>query len=52
VPRPSKYPEEFPKGAVQLALASPQRTVVEIANELDLNWETTSRQWVKADRAA
>jgi transposase len=49
VPRPSKYPEEFRKDAVELVLASPQRTVVEIARELGVNRETL-RLWVKAAR--
>jgi transposase len=51
VPRPSKYPEEFRRDAVELVLASPQRTVAEIAKELGLNRETL-RQWVKAEREA
>jgi transposase len=50
-PRPSKYPEEFRRDAVELVLASPQRTVAEIAKELGLNRETL-RQWVKAERDA
>lgn len=49
--RPSKYPEEFRRDAVELVLASPQQTVAEIAKELGLNRETL-RQWVKAERAA
>lgn len=40
MPRPSKYPEEFRRDAVELVLASPQRTVSEIAKELGLNRET------------
>ena len=51
MPRPSKYPEEFRRDAVELVLASPQRTVAEIAKELGLNRETL-RQWVKAERDA
>src|SRR5262245_30175566 len=50
MPRPSKYPEEFRKDAVALVLASPQRTVVEIARELGVNRETL-RLWVKAAQA-
>jgi transposase len=51
MPRPSKYPEEFRRDAVELVLASSQRTVAEIAKELGLNRETL-RQWVKAEREA
>jgi transposase len=51
VPRPSKYPEEFRRDAVELVLASPQRTVAEIARELGVTRETL-RLWVKAERAA
>jgi transposase len=49
VPHPSRYPEEFRRDAVELVLASPQRTVSEIARELGVNRETL-RQWVKAER--
>lgn len=51
MPRPSMYPEEFRRDAVELVLASPQRPVAEIAKELGLNRETL-RLWVKADREA
>jgi transposase len=51
VPRPSKYPEEFRRDAVELVLSSPKRTVAEIARELGVNQETL-RLWVKSARAA
>lgn len=49
MPRPSKYPDEFRRDAVELVLSSPQRTVAEIARELGVNQETL-RLWVKAER--
>ena len=51
MPRPSKYPEEFRRDAVELVLASPQRTVAEIAKELGINREAL-RLWVKVEREA
>ncbi len=50
MPRPSKYPEEFRKDAVELVLSSPKRTLREIARELGVNHETL-RNWVNAERA-
>jgi transposase len=50
VPRPSKYPEEFRRDAVELVLAS-QRTLREVGRELGINHETL-RNWVNAARRA
>jgi transposase len=45
VPRPSKYPEEFRRDAVELVRSSPGRTIREIGRELGVNHETL-RNWV------
>jgi transposase len=51
VPRPSKYPEQFRKDAVDLVRSS-DRPLRQIARELGVNHETL-RGWVNAaDRAA
>jgi transposase len=47
VPRPSKYPEEFRRDAVELVLSSPNRPLREVARELGVNHETL-RNWVNA----
>jgi transposase len=47
VPRPSKYPEEFRRNAVELVRSSPARPLREIARELGVNHETL-RGWVVA----
>jgi transposase len=49
VSRPSKYPEEFRRDAVELVLSSPQRTLREVGRELGVNHETL-RNWVNAER--
>jgi transposase len=49
VPRPSKYPEEFRRDAVELVLSSPQRPLRDVARELGVNHETL-RNWVTAER--
>lgn len=49
MPRPSKYPEEFRRDAVELVLSSAQRTLREIGRELGVNHETL-RNWVNAER--
>jgi transposase len=49
VPRPSKYHEEFRRDAVELVLASPQRTLRDVARELGVNHETL-RTRVNAER--
>jgi transposase len=51
VPRPSKYPEEFRRDAVELVLSSPQRTLREVGRELGVNHETL-RNWVNAVKRA
>jgi transposase len=51
VPRPSKYPEEFRRDAVELVRSSPHRTIREIGRELGVNHETL-RNWVNAARQA
>ncbi|WP_433605700.1 transposase [Dactylosporangium sp. CA-139114] len=40
MPRPSKYPEEFRRDAVELVRSSPGRTIREIGRELGVNHET------------
>ena len=50
MPRPSKYPEEFRRDAVELVLSSPQRPFRDVARELGVNHETL-RNWVTAERA-
>ena len=50
MPRPSKYPEEFRRDAVELVLSSPQRTLRDVARELGVNHETL-RNWVNAERS-
>jgi transposase-like protein len=51
VPRPSKYPEEFRRDAVELVRSSPQRTLQEVGRELGVNHETL-RNWVNAAKRA
>jgi transposase len=50
VPRPSKYPEEFRRDAVELVRSS-GRTIREVGRELGVNHETL-RNWVNAARQA
>jgi transposase len=47
VPRPSKYPEQFRRDAVELVRSSPGRSLREIGRELGVNHETL-RGWVNA----
>jgi transposase len=47
VPRPSKYPEQFRRDAVELVGSSPGRPLREIGRELGVNHETL-RGWVNA----
>ena len=47
MPRPSKYPEEFRRDAVELVRSSPHRTLREVGRELGVNHETL-RNWVNA----
>jgi len=51
VPRPSKYPEEFRRDAVELVRSSPGRPLREIGRELGVNHETL-RGWVNAAKRA
>jgi transposase len=51
VPRPSKYPEEFRRDAVELVRSSPGRPLREVARELGVNHETL-RGWVNAAKRA
>lgn len=51
MPRPSKYPEQFRRDAVELVRSSPGRTLREIGRELGVNHETL-RGWVKAANRA
>jgi transposase len=51
VPRPSKYPEEFRRDAVELVRSSPGRTIREVGRELGVNHETL-RNWVNAAKRA
>jgi transposase len=51
VPRPSKYPEEFRRDAVELVRSSPGRTIREIGRELGVNHETL-RNWVDVAKRA
>lgn len=51
MPRPSKYPEEFRRDAVELVRSSPGRTIREVGRELGVNHETL-RNWVNAARRA
>lgn len=46
--RPSKYPEEFRKAAVELVRTS-GRPLADVARELGIN-DTTLGNWVAADR--
>jgi transposase len=48
--RPSKYPAEFRREAVQLVQTS-GRPVAEIARSLDVS-DATLHNWIKADREA
>ena len=47
MPRPSKYPEEFRRDAVELVRSSRHRTIREVGRELGVNHETL-RNWVNA----
>ena len=51
MPRPSKYPEEFRRDAVELVRSSPGRPLREIGRELGVNHETL-RGWVNAAKRA
>ncbi|WP_432830774.1 transposase [Dactylosporangium sp. CA-092794] len=51
MPRPSKYPEEFRRDAVELVRSSPGRTIREIGRELGVNHETL-RNWVNVAKQA
>lgn len=51
MPRPSKYPEEFRRDAVELVRSSPGRTIREIGRELGVNHETL-RNWVNTAKRA
>jgi transposase len=51
VPRPSKYPEQFRRDAVELVRSSPNRSLREIGRELGVNHETL-RGWVTAAKRA
>ena len=50
MPRPSKYPEEFRRDAVELVRSS-GRTMREVGRELGVNHETL-RNWVNAAKRA
>lgn len=50
MPRPSKYPEEFRRDAVELVRSS-GRSLREVGKELGVNHETL-RNWVNAARQA
>ena len=50
MPRPSKYPEEFRRDAVELVRSS-GRTIREVGRELGVNHETL-RNWVNAAKFA
>ena len=50
MPRPSKYPEEFRRDAVELVRSS-GRTIREVGRELGVNHETL-RNWVNAAKQA
>jgi transposase len=50
VPRPSKYPEEFRRDAVELVRSS-GRSLREVGKELGVNHETL-RNWVTAAKRA
>lgn len=51
MPRPSKYPEQSRRDAVELVRSSPGRPPREIGRELGVNHETL-RGWVKAANRA
>jgi transposase len=51
VARPSKYPEEFRRDAVELVRSSPGRSLREIGRELGVNHETL-RGWVNTAKRA
>ena len=51
MPRPSKYPEEFRRDAVELVRSSPHRALREVGRELGVNHETL-RNWVNAAKRA
>lgn len=51
MPRPSKYPEEFRRDAVELVRSSPGRTIRDVGRELGVNHETL-RNWVNAAKQA
>ncbi len=48
--RPSKYPAEFRARGVQLYRDSEDRTIAEVARELEVGAETF-RKWVRQDEA-
>ena len=50
MPRPSKYPEQFRKDAVELVRSS-GRTLRDVGRELGVNHETL-RNWVNAAKRA
>ncbi|HEY2669371.1 MAG TPA: transposase [Rugosimonospora sp.] len=50
MPRPSKYPEQFRRDAVELVRSS-GRSLREIGQELGVNHETP-RSWVNATKTA
>ena len=50
MPRPSKYPEEFRRDAVELVRSS-GRSLREVGRELGVNHETL-RNWVNAAKRA
>jgi transposase len=50
VPRPSKYPEQFRRDAVELVRSS-GRTLRDVGRELGVNHETL-RNWVQAAKRA
>lgn len=49
--RPSKYPAEFRREAVELVRSSPDRSVADVARSLGLSDQTLGN-WVRADREA
>lgn len=51
MPRPSKYPEQFRRDAVELVRSSPTRSLREIGRELGVNHQTL-RGWVNAIKRA
>lgn len=53
VPRPSKYPEQFRRDAVELVRSSPNRSLREIGRELGVNHEGEIRDcyWERQNSA-